>query len=298
MKVGTHSGRFHADDVFAVATLKLVGILTELVRTRELDVLAGCELRVDIGRSYDPQKGNFDHHQPGGAGVRSNGVPYASFGLVWREYGKQAAGSDEVAAYVDGRLVQQVDAADVGFDMFSPKLTGVQLYDVSHIIGCFNPSREDDPTPERMDELFAQAVDFALSILKREIANAREHVAAEATVRAVIAQAADPRVLVFEHYTHWRDAVLREAPQALFVLYPVWPAVRNQWSVQAVPKGFDSFELRRQLPEAWAGKSGEELAAVTGVDDAVFCHAARFLVIAESKAGALRLAQLAMEAAV
>ena len=33
--------------------------------------------------------GKYDHHQRGGNGARENGVPYASCGLIWREFGKE-----------------------------------------------------------------------------------------------------------------------------------------------------------------------------------------------------------------
>ena len=51
------------------------------------------------------------------------------------------------------------------------------------------------------------------------------------------------------------------------------------------------------LPEAWAGLSGDELREVTGVPDAVFCHKGRFIAVAESGEGALDLADAALRAA-
>ena len=84
MKVATHPGNFHADDVFAIAALELVHGPLEVVRTRDPERQAAADLRVDVGGRSDPAAGDFDHHQKGGAGTRENGIPYASFGLVWR----------------------------------------------------------------------------------------------------------------------------------------------------------------------------------------------------------------------
>ena len=114
MQVATHPGNFHADDVFAVAALELVHGPLEVVRTRDADAQAAADLRVDVGGRHDPASGDFDHHQKGGAGERENGIRYASFGLVWREYGERLAGSAEAAAAIDERLVCGVDANDVG----------------------------------------------------------------------------------------------------------------------------------------------------------------------------------------
>ena len=61
-----------------------------------------------------------------------------------------------------------------------------------------------------------------------------------------------------------------------------------------MPTGKGMFEDRMKLPAAWAGLRDEELAKVTGVPDAVFCHRALFLAVAKSKEGALALAKLAL----
>ena len=104
MKVATHSGSFHADEVFALAALTLLDPAVEIVRTRDADALAAADLRVDVGFRDDPATGDFDHHQKGGAGERPNGVRYASFGLVWREFGARVCDGDaDVAARVDQR---------------------------------------------------------------------------------------------------------------------------------------------------------------------------------------------------
>src|SRR5690242_16967368 len=120
MKVATHPGNFHADDVFAIAVLELVHGGLEIVRTRDPEAQATADLRVDVGGRSDPATGDFDHHQKGGAGERENGLRYASFGLVWREHGAALAGSAEAAAAIDERLVCGVDANDVGQPLIEP----------------------------------------------------------------------------------------------------------------------------------------------------------------------------------
>ena len=108
MRIVTHSGGFHADDAFAVAALllyreKTAGI-AEVVRTRDPAVIAGGDFVVDVGGEYDEARNRFDHHQPGGAGVRPNGVPYASFGLVWKKFGAALSGSVAIAERIDARI--------------------------------------------------------------------------------------------------------------------------------------------------------------------------------------------------
>jgi uncharacterized UPF0160 family protein len=63
-----------------------------------------------------------------------------------------------------------------------------------------------------------------------------------------------------------------------------------------VPANPETFEARKDLPAAWAGLRDAELAAVTGVPDAVFCHNNLFIAAARSFEGILKMAQQALEA--
>ena len=67
-------------------------------------------------------------------------------------------------------------------------------------------------------------------------------------------------------------------------------------ALQAVPRELGAFANRKDLPAEWAGRSGADLAAVTGVDDAVFCHAARFYASARSREGITALVERALAA--
>jgi uncharacterized UPF0160 family protein len=109
-------------------------------------------------------------------------------------------------------------------------------------------------------------------------------------VSEAIDRAADPRVITLARNIPWKEVVVGQAPRALYVIYPK----RSGWGVEAVPRELGSFENRRDLPEAWAGLDGPDLARLTGVGDAVFCHAKRFLAVARSPEGAAALAEQAL----
>jgi uncharacterized UPF0160 family protein len=111
-------------------------------------------------------------------------------------------------------------------------------------------------------------------------------------VQDAIRAADDPRVIELDRNMPWREAVVTGAPEALFVMYPK----ADGWGMQAVPRELGAFANRRDLPAEWAGLSGAELAAVTGVPDAVFCHAARFYVSARTRDGIAELARRALQA--
>ena len=293
MKVATHSGSFHADDVFALATLSLLGEPIEIVRTRDADAMAACDVRVDVGFADDPATGDFDHHQRGGAGERPNGIRYASFGLVWREYGTRLTGGDAaVADRVDRSLVQAVDANDAGQAVVAPVFDGVRPMTVSGVIGGLNPTWEEQLTPEEERRRFDEALALAERILEREIASAAAAQRAVTLVSDAIAGAEDPRLITLDRDVPWKEVVVTTAPDALFMIYPK----RQGWGLEAVPRALGSFENRRDLPAAWAALDGPELARLTGVEDALFAHGKRFLAVARSREGIEALAAQALAA--
>jgi uncharacterized UPF0160 family protein len=290
MKVATHPGNFHADDVFAVAALGLAAGPLEIVRTRDEQELAAADVRIDVDGRTDPDTGDFDHHQKGGAGERANGIRYASFGLVWRHYGAELAGGPEAAAAIDERLVQGIDANDTGQTIAQPLIGGIRPMTVSGVIAAMNPVWDEDLTQAEEDARFAQAVTVAAQIIEREIAGAGALGRAHRRVHEAISRATDPRLIELDGSMPWREAVVTSAPEALFVMYPK----SDGWGLQAVPRALGEFGNRKDLPADWAGRSGADLAAVTGVDDAVFCHLARFYASAQTREGITALAQRAL----
>lgn len=90
MKIVTHGGAAHADDIFAVALIHLmegkkVGE-AEIVRSNESKRARefskdGADFVVDIGGDCDPRKGWFDHHQ-----FPREAKPACAFTLVARKY--------------------------------------------------------------------------------------------------------------------------------------------------------------------------------------------------------------------
>ncbi len=294
MRVATHSGSFHADEVFALAVLRAVhgAENVEIVRTRDRDLHAAADLRVDVGHTYDPATGDFDHHQRGGAGERESGIRYASFGLVWRAFGVQACGGDEVAAaLVEESLVQGVDANDTGQTIVTPLFEGVSTMPVSGVIGGFNPTWEEPDDEAATDARFHEALAVAEGILAREIRGAGATARAQRIVADCVTKSADPRIVELDRGMPWHRAIHAHAPEALFVVAPK----SSGWGVQAVPAVLGQFANRKDLPEAWAGLEHEDLQGATGVADAVFCHAARFLAVARSREGAMALARAAVD---
>ncbi|MDO8589661.1 MAG: MYG1 family protein [bacterium] len=284
----THSGSFQADDIFAVAILMLTIGESKVVRTRDADQIALADYVVDVGMTHDPATHRFDHHQPGGAGERPNGIPYASCGLVWKEFGEKLSGSQEVTDLIDINLMQPLDAHDNGVSIADYRFKNVRTYSIVDFLYSFLPSLHE--SEEELYRIFMQLVGVARELLLREIAKAKNIIAGEAKVREVYEASPDKRIVILPEELPW-GRVFAEKPEVLFVVYP-----RNdsRWGLRVVQD--TGFVSRRPLPLSWAGKKDKELQQITGVPDAVFCHRALFTAVAQSKEGAIALAEIALNA--
>ena len=98
-------------------------------------------------------------------------------------------------------------------------------------------------------------------------------------------------IIVLDTHVQARYALIAY-PEPLFVISP---RSDGGWSVYTIPVEFNSFESRKSFPREWGGLKGEELQSLSGVSDALFCHKDCFLCAAESREGAITLAQKALE---
>lgn len=92
--IQTHDGRFHADDVGAVALLtnyyKRKSIEPIVIRSRETSLLESSDIVLDVGLIYDPKTHRYDHHQDCNETFNpSSKIPLSSIGMVWKHFGKE-----------------------------------------------------------------------------------------------------------------------------------------------------------------------------------------------------------------
>lgn len=275
----THDGAFHPDDVLAVATLRrLLGAEnTTIVRTRDQAIIATGDYVVDVGAEYDPERQRFDHHQVG-APRRSEVFPYASFGLVWKQYGATICGSVEVADEIEQQLVLPVDLGDNGEDYFTTRYEEVLPFEINDVVSAYLPVWGGE---ESFDEQFLHAVVALEQLLARLIMRTSGKLAMRACVQAVYSQTKDKRVLVFDRPVS--PSALIAYPDVFAIVVPESADVNSKWCLVTIRKALDTFEPRALLPEAWAGLRDEELQTVSGYPDAGFAHLKRFFFVADSK---------------
>ncbi len=308
----THGGKFHCDEVFADAVLRLAfgvsrpGIDHTLIRTRQPDAIASGDVVFDVGGRFEPESDRFDHHQRG-APVRADQTPYSAAGLIWQKYGVRAIaalldqeqpGSQEdlaarIAEEIDESVVRRIDEIDNGVGADGPLRR--DTLGLATLIGDINPTWDDPAAsgPDAGDAAFLDATALAAGVLRRRVDGLRARLAAEAEVLAAHRAAEDPRLLVLTRGMPWKSVVHHHR---LPVLLAVSPASNGNWMLDTVPPEPGSFAQKLPLPAEWAGLPEEELVRVTGVPDAVFVHLRRFVAAARTRDGAIALAKLALQA--
>lgn len=298
----THSGGFHADELLSSVILTRLYPEAQILRSRDEAEITPAPDRIiyDVGRDYDAEKGIFDHHQRP-VPLRADGQPYSSFGLVWRHFGMDylaalavpEADRAAIHASFDTGFVLPVDLMDNG--ALSPAMAGPMLADLTlpMLLESLKPVF-DDRTPGADDRAFMAALPIARAFVEASIARKAAKRRAEGVVQAAIAAAGSGRVLELPMGMPFRSAVVRAgADHLLFVVHPR----DKDWALTGIRKTEEGFEQRADLPAAWAGLTDAALEAASGVKGAKFCHNGRFIAVADSREAVLRMADLAVEAA-
>lgn len=268
----THAGKFHADDVFSAAFLRILDPNFKITRVFEVSekVLNSSDILVfDIGR------GEFDHHQ-NGARVRENGVQYAAFGLLWEKFGRLIFEDEHLWKKFDDKFVQPIDKCDNTGD----------YHQLSFIIGSFNPLWNEDVTE---NEQFEKAVTFAKSILEREFARRKAVGAARDFVKKAFEES-DGKVIYLERYAPWKTWLLKT--EAKFVIFP---SDRGGYNAVCVPVSESENSPRIPFPSKWSSLENKELENVSNIEGLTFCHKNCFLIHTKSLESAKKATKAAIE---
>ena len=274
----THSGKFHADDVFSSALL--------LYLNPELTILRGNRVPDDFeGIVFDIGRGKYDHHQKDSR-IRENGVPYAAFGLLWEELGPEILG-DELSRKFDEAFVQPLDNNDN---------TG-EKNELATLIGNFNPAWDAEGGS---DEAFFQAVSVAGMILENKFERYRGNERADKRVEEIYDRHQqafhdrekhrdDARILILPEFVPCQKFL--SETQIAFVIFP---SNRGGYCIQPQKKEY-SMNYKCSFPPEWLGLENEELREATGLKTANFCHKGGFLMTTGELADAVQACKLSME---
>lgn len=271
---GTHDGSFHADETVACALLLLYDLIEtdKIHRTRDIVELSECEYVCDVGGVYDTKLKRFDHHQKEYTGE------LASAGMVLL-YLKNLGFMDETLyEHFNNCLIKSVDAHDIG------KIEA-KGFSFSQIIANFLPIDYNASLKEK-NQAFIKALEFTYGHLKRK--QDRFFYSKKCMDKVKKVMEIKKKYLIFDESIPWLDAFFElggESHPALFVIMPT----QGHWKLRAIPPDTNNrMKVRLPLPLEWAGLHLEDLAKISHIEGAVFCHKGRFISIWKTKEEAIK----------
>lgn len=274
IKIVTHGGGFHSDELFAIALIKrFVSNDVEIVRTRSESALSKYVLDnkvwvIDVGGQYNDRFKNFDHHQGEfTAKWKDTDILFSSCGLVWT-YLRKAGYLREFSRWalneIENRLIKKIDLHDNGCSRWSQAI----------MFKLFN--RE-----EQCDSQFH----IALNLAEHHLENSIYFICKEEANRSRI-----------DHHEYVCDGDIVVVTDGGFNIIPTISSMTNAkvivesklseegWSVQSIDSSIAT-------PIAWRGLSGEQLGVASDISDLIFAHRSGHLVKAKSKRAAIAAAK-------
>ncbi|VDK39356.1 unnamed protein product [Taenia asiatica] len=161
MKLGTHNGVFHCDELLALAMLRQLPEYrdAELVRSRDPARLQDCDVLFDVGAEFDPDRHRYDHHQTSFDKTIKDFYPdlkpvvkLSSAGLIYVHFGKrviasilgeESTDSNVVRAifpFLYATFISEIDGIDNGVPTAPVPLTYSIHTNLSARVDRFNPS--------------------------------------------------------------------------------------------------------------------------------------------------------------
>lgn len=253
----THSMKFHTDDVFSAAFLRIINL--DIIIERVNKVPENFD-----GIIFDIGMGEFDHHQSDNE-KRENGIPYASFGKLWRAFAPALYG-DYVYKKIDKIFIEDLDLTDN---------TGAKN-SLATAIDAMNPLNVSNGNEE-----FFEAVNFAKIILEKLIAKMKKYEVETELVKKYYEESDDKRLIILKEHLHFQDFL--PETEAIYVIYP---NNRGGYAAQGVPKSADTVELKKPFPKEWKEKLPDGLR---------FCHNSLFLIAADTYEGVLEACKEALK---
>ena len=315
-KIGTHSGTFHCDEALGCALLQMHPKWkgSAVVRTRNPDELAKCDIVIDVGAEYDHDARRYDHHQRSFSDVLGDGydTKLSACGLVYKHYGKEvvAALCPDIAAHHErfykklySGFIEHIDAIDNGIEVADGPLRYAVTTNLSARVGALNPPWNKKSSREDVNARFK----LAMLVTGREFLSRLEGLASSWwPARAIVEKAVADRlnvhpsgqVIQLPQYCPWQGHIYEteeDAGVAGTILYVLYQDTAGNFRIQAVPEEAGSFASRKKLPAPWRGIRDDALSELTGVDGCIFIHSAGFIGGAKSQEAVLKLANLAVE---
>lgn len=281
IKVVTHDGKFHPDEIFACVLLEWFKFdRLSFIRTRnETSLKRYRESKhhyvIDVGGEYDPSKNNFDHHQASFTDVSETGDHYSSCGLIWKEMKNNE--DFRKVNYLSDFIIEKISEFVRAVDRHD---NGVEFFNEVEFVSMYNYANYNQMT--RFKKAFKAADEYFYNKLRLwryldQIDSLEDEALAEAKDGIILSK---HKLSVSEKLNKSDNYLL------------VCERAENEYSITSLNLTDQvDFSVRCPAPKEWAGLSGKEIKEFD--KSLVFSHKNQFLTIVHgTEEDAKRIAQL------
>uniref|UniRef100_A0A1B0GIV2 Uncharacterized protein n=1 Tax=Lutzomyia longipalpis TaxID=7200 RepID=A0A1B0GIV2_LUTLO len=302
--IGTHDGRFHCDEALACFMLRQLEEYknAEIVRSRNEEILAKCDIVVDVGGIFDVTRNALiiirspleipSAHYDLNLGPN---MMLSSAGLIYVHYGEEIISAilqKEVNVQLDKKslemifrmvyekFIQEIDAIDNGVPMFEGEAKYSIHTGINSRIQDLNQQWKIVKEPFDSNEQFGKAMNLVGSEFVQKILHYTE---SWLPARTIVEQALLNRekihpsgsIMLLEPFCPWKEHLAQLEVEHKIegcLKYVVWCDGKSDYRCMAVPVTPESVICRKFLHKDWRGLRGEELEKVSGIPQINFVH--------------------------
>jgi len=328
LKIGTHNGSFHCDEVLACFMLKQLPKYANstIVRSRDPVKLDECDIVVDVGGVYDLAKNRFDHHQRTFSETYSSINPAKSWkiklssaGLIYVHFGREiiteilkkfspdSVVDEKLVDILENKMyeqfVREIDAIDNGVEIAEDRKYEINT-NLSSRVGHLNPSWNDKEADE--EKQFEKALDMVGSEFEQRI---KYYALVWWPARSIVVNAINDRfkiddsgaILSIDGFCPWKSHLFQLETELKLtnneLKYVIYNDTAGAYRVQCVPLSESSFTNRLSLPQEWCGLRDDELTKKSEIEGGIFVHMNGFIGGNKTYEGALAMLQKSLKMA-
>lgn len=294
MKILTHDGTFHTDEVFAIAFIKkFINSNVEITRTRNFDLINSYKndrdcFVIDVGAEYDEKNRNFDHHQRDFNTRWNDGVLLSSCGLVWkylRKKGYLKKYSDEFLTHIEEDLIKKIDLHD----------NGEKKWLLCNMVSMCN--REEN-TIEDFNKSLDVATIYIENVFYNEDLNHKKYQEFKTDLENY--EKSENKLIFFSSNPIKDKKVLNSLSNETEALLLVFPQTdennAKKWYIKSINKyNEEGNKLNALAPNEWCGLAGEDLENRSGFKGFLFVHRTGFLSGANNIKVAKKVSQIIID---
>lgn len=295
VRLGTHDGNFHGDDVLAMAILSTLYPYHQIIRSRDPDLLDLCDILVDVGGHYDHHGKRYDHHLHNPP-LDKNKHVLSSAGLIWRHYSTDyltAIGipksfdyqqktihlMNEIDRNINTHWIVPIDRLDNGVTQ--------GFTAISEVVRAMRPT-DPQKTEASFNQAFLDTVSMVAHLFKRACFHSADHIIAK--TKCMMGKKTlleEGQIVISEYPVHSIKAYVDSVVH--FVIYPSFEYKDSDAGfVIRLIQNADK-EYRTPFPESVLGLRSDAIKQVLNIDGISYVHHAGFMALADTEENAITL---------